>query len=410
VKKKHISRLFFLVLFLILLIIIIFVIAADLSSGVEIQPNSLVITLSAYDRNMSFDVKTFVFEGVEIDSTEVRFKNDTNSSPIKFNSTFSFKNLNITLIDWNLTQRNVTTKVSGATLPNFLYFNMSRNDSSPCYFNQTNVVDGYLNDYCVAHLETLLFIPDTSNITNVVQNKTFIVNATVYCRDSDCENVYGTVMYNLSSSNPDTPVNTSQGDKPFFINESLSSAMKACPTNPLVKDEFCNITWTVNATGNVNTNWKIGVLFNSSYTEVKNNNTENATVSILSCIEDFNLNWNSIKFGLLNPSTGPTKAPGNDNNLYNITVNPGSCDLNFYISGTDLTNTTLQSKIDVGNITWSNTSNSYSTSYNLSYSYNVIKLNAVNNTNVTTWYWINVPAVYAGYYIGNITITGVKNG
>lgn len=397
-----------LVTLLVLLLTIIFVIAADTSPGVQIEPNSLVITLSEYDRNMSFDVKTFVFEEIEVDSTEVRFKNDTESSPIKFNSTFSFKNLNITLIDWNLTQRNVTTKVSGATLPNFLYFNISRNDSSPCYFNQTDVVDGYLNDYCVARLESSLIIPDTSNITNIIQNKTLIVNATVYCRDSDCGNVYGTVMYNLSSLNPNTPINITQGDKPFYIQEPTPLAMKACPTNPLVKDEFCNITWTVNATGDTNTNWEIGVFFNSSYTEV-NNNTENATVSIVSCTEDFSLTWSSLRFGLLNPSTYQNSAPGNSINDYNITVNSGSCNLDFYISGTDLENNTLNSKINVGNITWSNSTNDYSNSFNLSNTNSALKLNVPKNTNITTWYWINVPPVYAGYYNGTMTITGVKN-
>jgi len=386
------------------------VIAADITPGVQIEPNSLVITLSAYDRNMSFDEKTFVFEGIEVDTNEVRFKNDSESSPIKFNSTFSFNNLNITLIDWNLTQRNVTTKVSGATLPNFLYFNISGNDSSPCYFNQTNVVDGYLNDYCVSHLETLLFIPDTSRITNIIQNKTFTVNATVYCRDSDCENVYGTVMYNLSSLNPNTPINVTQGDKPFYIQESTPLAMKACPTNPLVKDEFCNITWTVNATGNVNTAWKIGVLFNSSYASIQPNNTLNAIVSILSCTEDFNLTWSSIKFGLLNPSSGPNNASGNSNNEYNISVNSGSCDLDFYINGTDLTNTTLNSIIGVENVTWSNTSNNYSESFNLSSTVSALKSSVSQSTNFTTWYWINVPPVYAGYYNGMIYIFGVKNG
>lgn len=385
-------------------------IAADITPGVQIEPNSLVITLSAYDRNMSFDEKTFVFEGIEVDTNEVRFKNDSESSPIKFNSTFSFNNLNITLIDWNLTQRNVTTKVSGATLPNFLYFNISGNDSSPCYFNQTNVVDGYLNDYCVSHLETLLFIPDTSRITNIIQNKTFTVNATVYCRDSDCENVYGTVMYNLSSLNPNTPINVTQGDKPFYIQESTPLAMKACPTNPLVKDEFCNITWTVNATGNVNTAWKIGVLFNSSYASIQPNNTLNAIVSILSCTEDFNLTWSSIKFGLLNPSSGPNNASGNSNNEYNISVNSGSCDLDFYINGTDLTNTTLNSIIGVENVTWSNTSNNYSESFNLSSTVSALKSSVSQSTNFTTWYWINVPPVYAGYYNGMIYIFGVKNG
>jgi hypothetical protein len=34
----------------------------------------------------------------------------------------------------------------------------------------------------------------------------------------------------------------------------------------------------------------------------------------------------------------------------------------------------------------------------------------VNNTNVTTWYWINVPSIYAGIYNGLLTITGARNG
>lgn len=259
-----------------------------------------------------------------------------------------------------------------------------------------------------SYLEVNLTNPNPSQPLNSVQNQTFNVNATIVCRNGPCGQVSGTVMYNLSSSSPDTAVNTTEGDKPFYIQESPANAIKSCGT--MNSEDSCQLNWTINATGNVNSNWKIGVLFNSSYTDITNNNTNNATISILSCTEDFNLNWNSIKFGLLDPSTGPTKAPGNDDSLYNITVNPDSCNLDFYISGTDLTNTTLQSEIGVGNITWSNTSNSSSTSYNLSYESNVIKLNVAKNTNVTTWYWINVPAVYAGYYNGNIIITGAKNG
>jgi hypothetical protein len=409
VKRKKIINLFFLIT-LILLLAVIFVIAADTSPGVQIQPSSLVITLSEYNRNMSFDEQTFVFEGIEIDSAEVRFKNDSASSSIKFNSTFSFKNLNITLVKWDLTNRNVTTKVSGATLPNFLYFNISRDDGSPCYINQTNVNDGYLNDYCVARLEPLLIDPIPSDTTSIIQNTTFTVNATVYCRDSDCENVYGTVMYNLSSSYPDTPVNTTQGDKPFFIQESPALAMKSCPTNPLIKDEFCNLTWTINATGNAGSNWKIGVSFNSSYSEVQKNNTENATLSIVSCTEDFNVTWSSINFGLLDPSTGPYNASGNSNNQYNITVNSGSCNLDLYIKGTNLVNETMNSFIGVGNVTLNNVSDNYSTSFNLTSTNEVIKLNVAQNINVTSWYWLNVPPVFTGYYNGTITITGVKYG
>jgi hypothetical protein len=259
-----------------------------------------------------------------------------------------------------------------------------------------------------SYLEVNLTNPDYSKTLNVGQNKTFNVNATVICKNGPCGEVFGTIMYNLSSLNPNTPVNTTIGDKPFYIKESPANARKSCGV--MYSGDLCLLNWTINATGSVNTDWKIGVLFNSSYGDIQENNTQNVTVSIFFCSIDFNLSWSSIKFGLLDPSTGPNNASGNSNNEYNISVNSGSCDLDFYINGTDLTNTTLNSIIGVGNVTWSNTSNNYSESFNLSSTVSALKSNVSQNTNVTTWYWINVPPVYSGYYNGMIYIFGVENG
>jgi hypothetical protein len=258
------------------------------------------------------------------------------------------------------------------------------------------------------YLEVNLTLPPDP--TNVVQNRTFIVNATVYCRDVNCGNVNGTVRYNLTTENPDTPVNVTQGDQPLFIQESPALSMKACPTNPLDVDEFCNLTWVINATGSVSTELEIGVLFNSSDISIVDNNTQNSTVSITDCTLDFSLMWSSIDFDNLNPNTNENSAPGNSDNEYNISVNYGSCNLDFYINGTDMENATFKSKVGVDNITWSNVSNDYSTSYNLSKTISPIKINIPENTNVTTWYWLNVPPVYAGKYNGTIIIHGVKNG
>ena len=258
------------------------------------------------------------------------------------------------------------------------------------------------------YLEVNLTLP--LDPTNVIQNNTFTINATVYCRVGNCGNVNGTARYNFTSLNPDTPINITPGNKPFYINETPALSMKSCPTNPLNVNEFCNLTWTVNATGDVNTDWKIGALFNSSDIEIEENHTDNVTVSIISCTVDIDAQWSSINFGLLNPSTNQNNATGNLGNEYNITVNPGSCNLDLYINGTDLTNTTLGSQISVENVTWSNTSNTYEQSFNLSSTAAVLKLNVPENVNITTWYWINVPAVYAGYYNGTVFIYGVKNG
>jgi len=265
----------------------------------------------------------------------------------------------------------------------------------------------YFIGYETSYLEVNLTNPDPSFVTNVVQNFTFSINATVVCRGGPCGEVTGIARYNLSSPNPDTPVNTTLGDKPFYVQEVPAEVLKSCGI--MYKDQTCKLNWTVNATGDIDTYWKIGVLFNSSYPEIQENHTDNSTVSIIPCTEDFSLSWSSIKFGLLNPGTIEEPAPKNDNNGYNITVNPGSCNLDFYIKGTDLENKTLNSVIEIGNITWSNTSNSYSSSFSLTKADDVIKLNVPQKTNVTTWYWINVPFVYTGYYNGTITITSVKN-
>jgi len=265
----------------------------------------------------------------------------------------------------------------------------------------------YYVGYQAGYLEVNLINPDLSLPTDVIQNYTFTINATVTCRGGPCGEITGIARYNLSSSNPDTPINTTTGDEPFYIQETPTNALKSCGV--MYKDQSCQLNWTVNATGSTSTSWKFGVLFNSSYTEIQENHTDNATVSILSCTVDIDFALSSINFGLLDPSTGPHNTSANPNKEYNITVKAGSCNTDIYIKGTDLENKTLNSFIGVGNITWSNTSDDYSSSFNLTKTNELIKQTVSQNTNVTTWYWINVPAVYAGYYNGTITITGVKS-
>jgi hypothetical protein len=259
------------------------------------------------------------------------------------------------------------------------------------------------------YLEVQLAYPEPAFTTNVIQNLTFVVNATVYCRSNSCGNVNATLRYNMTTQNPDTDVNTTTGDRPFFIQEASASATKYCPSNPLEVNEFCNITWLVNTTGDNGEEWKLGVVFESDDNRTMPAGTANATVSILACTEDFSINWNSLDFGFLDPYTGPDSAAGNADNRYNISINPGSCDIDIYLKGTNLTNTTLNSKIDVGRILWSNTTNDPSSAYNMTEELQPVRKSAVRNTNITTWYWINVPAIYAGKYNGILTVTGIRN-
>ena len=66
--------------------------------------------------------------------------------------------------------------------------------------------------------------------------------------------------------------------------------------------------------------------------------------------------------------------------------------------------------LSVGNFTWSNSSNLYTTSYNLTKTYMPLKFNVSSLTNITMWYWINIPPIFADNYNGTIYIQGVVNG
>jgi hypothetical protein len=257
----------------------------------------------------------------------------------------------------------------------------------------------------VPYFEVELVIPNPSITTNIVQNNMFIVNATVYCRGGNCGDVNATLRYNSTFQNPDTPINTTEGDKPLNVYPDLS--MKACPTNPLGVNEFCNITWVVNATGDINTAWKIGVLFNTTQSGIEKNHTYNSTIAIIPCVVDITVSWNKIIFPDLLPNSNDNIAPGNSNNLYNITVNPGSCTLDLWIKGTDLENITIGTKIGAGNLSWNNF-NSSSTSKNMTKEFILINNSVSPFNNITTYYWLDVIPIYAGRYNGNITIMGNK--
>ena len=255
------------------------------------------------------------------------------------------------------------------------------------------------------YLEVSLVTPPST--LSVTQNQTFTINATVYCRNANCGNVQGTVQYNGTSAYPDTPVNTTTDDMPLFIQGSPQVALKSCPTNPLAKDEFCNLTWIINATGAENSQWEVGVFLNSSISDITDNHTSNSTITITHCSCDITL-WSpaTIGFETLNPSTNQNPATGNSGQDYNITINQGSCISNLWTRGEDLTNSTYETSIGIGNLTWGNSTNNYTMTSN----YATIKRSVIEFENVTNYYWINISAVKDGRYTGNITIYANESG
>jgi len=298
------------------------------------------------------------------------------------------------------------------------YLNLSTSD-----FNSLKVrfrgkdIDGFPNAF--AYIDDIYILANFTKVeknylivelvkpktlTYVAQNYTFIINATVFCRGGGCGNVSGTVRYNATSIEPDTPISEAE-DIPLYIIDG--PATKQCPTNPLDSlDEYCNLTWTINATGPVNSQWKIGVLFNSTNNNTAANHTSNETIEIQECLVDITLSFSKIDFGEVLPNSYNNPALGNVNNSYNITINPGSCNLDLWIKGTDLIG---YNEIYVSNVSWSK-QNDANTAQRLTYDFSLLHANATAFSNITTYYWLDMIPTFAGNYKGNITIMANKTG
>jgi hypothetical protein len=246
--------------------------------------------------------------------------------------------------------------------------------------------------------------------TNVVQNTTFTVNATVFCRTGSCGNVNGTLRYNASSPYPDTNISETFGAQPFHITDYMNP--QACPGNPLQEDEYCNLTWTVNATGSLDSVYKIGVFFFSGLADVPDNHTDNVTATIVECIIDFVLQFSSVDFG-----TGGVNqqlsAAGNNNQTYNLTVGEDTtCNVDIYIKGDDLLHTTDSSyKIGAGNLTWTNVTNESSFGVPLAKTFSIVNSSVTGSTNTTLYFWLDIPqGMLNGPYNSTVTFSAVKEG
>ncbi len=331
-----------------------------------------------------------------LDSTAGYIFSTNNTGSWENASYVAFTGSGTTLTAWNVTTLNDTT----GTLVQWKFY---ANDTS----NNWNVSETYNLTTVTPYLEVTLINPPSSY--SAPQNQTFAVNASVYCRGGECGTVNGTAMYNSTTSGIDTLIPTS-ATTPFHATEGdqpqTCGAMEA--------DEFCQLNWTVNATGDEGTVWEIGVNFSSTVSSVADNTTANSTVTITVCTVDISLGWDALDFGSVDPDSLKNANPysGNANNLTNIT-NSGTCTLEIWIKGTYLENKTYPiHTIGVGNISWGNESlghisyNDAVIKENMTTSYALVNSSLAQNLNVTTYYWLEVPAVYKGIYNGSITICG----
>jgi hypothetical protein len=326
-------------------------------------------------------------------------------------------------VTWNTS---LGGKLTNGEIGTFYYvFNMttSKTEEYGVYFlcNDTSANSGSF-DYSVynitrvGYLEVNLTLPpqipgqgdaESNGGYKVGRNKLFIVNATVYCRDGFCGDVNGTLRYNQSSPLPDTPVNTTSGDKPFYVLSGLNP--KNC-SNPMDEDDFCSLSWQVNATGNLTSLWKLDVLFNSSLAE---NNTNYTRIEI-TLVLILSLSWTEVNFGVCDPVTFGNPASLNDVKGYNISLNENSNDVDgLYIMGTDLEPEVISGfgsityTIGVGNLTWNDNENLYSSTNTTRFTadYDLIRPNVPAGTDLTMYYWVDIPrGQYAQAYDGTLYI------
>lgn len=108
----------------------------------------------------------------------------------------------------------------------------------------------------------------------VMQNRTFNVSASIRCLNGRCVSVTGAVRYNASGSEPNTNVNATAGEVPFYA----QSVNQSC--GRLNENQHCALTWLVNATGAIASTWSMDVNFTSTDPNIESNDTQNAQLAI----------------------------------------------------------------------------------------------------------------------------------
>jgi len=365
---------------------------------------------------MTITIDTIAPEGIYLISPTLQNNSITKNSYLEINVSFNETNPDTCLLEFD-----------NGSIANYTMDMTKTGNGGYCFFNATGQEDGewnysvWINDSAgnwgsngtwfitVDAVYILIELAQPPDPKNVAQNTTFLVNATVTCMGGFCGNITGTVRYNGSAEYPDTGISTTKGDQPFFITDSPNP--QNCSQNPLSEGEWCNITWTVNATGDIGSRYDIGVLLESNMSSVSENTTANHTLKTVSCLIDMTLQWEVIGFDDVYPGD-IVPAKGNDGMDYNTTVeSTTTCDVSLYIMSTNFTHNESEHTIYAQNITFNNVSNDYSSGYNFTGGWDILGSSVSPGNNATTYFWLNAPWGLAfGPYTGNVTIKAVETG
>ncbi|MBT4651737.1 hypothetical protein HOC13_04430, partial [Candidatus Woesearchaeota archaeon] len=189
-----------------------------------------------------------------------------------------------------------------------------------------------------------LITPTAASISqgvNVTANKTFTVSATVSCSNNNCGeinvtlNTSNSTAYNVTTSNP--------------LNVTLTNGGSG------------TITWTINATGDVNTTNGFSVYANRT-----------SDMSISDEISPWNVTIVNYTVGIYDPSVSITYPVSGTNYVTNVS------ELNYSVSGDPLT--------QVLDKCWYSTDNGATNSSNVSAGVNFSSLNSATGSNAWTIY------------------------
>lgn len=242
-------------------------------------------------------------------------------------------------------------------------------------------------------------LEDPPSDTILTQNKTFLINSTVTCLEGECGSVVGASRYNSTTIEASNLIPENSG-KPFH---TVGSNRKIC-SDSLEKDESCQISWDVNATGGVESYHNLDVNASSSYLDISGNDSRDKTVQInLAVIID--TSWDDTDFGLLDPGQIKRPAKGNNGLRYNISIPERSNSVdNLWIKASELISDLrpAQYAIRPGNISYS-FQNDSSASVQISEEYTKMVSNTGSGNVLNTFYWLDVPTgVYKGGYTGKL--------
>lgn len=252
-----------------------------------------------------------------------------------------------------------------------------------------------LKAFKYGHIETDIIEPP--NDTVLEKNKTFKLNGTAKCVDGECGKVSLTSRYNTSSS-ADTAI--PQTGEPFNTNKSNPSVC----SSDLENNEQCSIEWFVNASGEKETFHRLDALAESNVSLVNNNDSVDHLAQINNLLI-FDLDWEAVDFGSLDPGAKNKTAEGNSNRSYNVSVSEDSETIDdMWIKSTDLKSTKFPESYTIfaENMSFS-LQNDVSTEKSLSNTYKLLKSSISPGTVFTTYYWIDVPlGIYKGKYNGTM--------